>query len=56
MTNKELVLNMQAELSTREISEVKRPETLPEHTDVAVRGGSIASGLSGELINSSSDD
>lgn len=42
MTNKELVLNMLAELSTKEISEVTNPETLPEHKDVAKRGGSIA--------------
>jgi hypothetical protein len=42
MTNKELVLNMLAELSTKEISEATNPETLPEHKDVAKRGGSIA--------------
>ena len=42
MTNKELVLNMLAELSTKEISETTNPETFPEHEDVAKRGGSIA--------------
>ncbi len=42
MTNKELVLNMLAELSTKEISEVANPESFPEHEDVARRGGSIA--------------
>jgi len=42
MTNKELVLNMLAELSTKEISEASNPETFPEHEDVARRGGSIA--------------
>lgn len=42
MTNKELVLNMLAELSTKEISETSNPETLPEHEDVAKRGGNIA--------------
>ena len=42
MTNKELVLNMLAELSTKEISEVANPETLPEHEDIAKRGGNIA--------------
>lgn len=42
MTNKELVLNMLAELSTKEISETKHPETFNEHIDVARRGGSIA--------------
>lgn len=42
MTNKELVLNMLAELSTKEISVVTDPETFAEHEDVARRGGSIA--------------
>ena len=42
MTNKELVLNMLAELSTKEISEVVGPQSLPEHEDVAKRGGSVA--------------
>lgn len=42
MTNKELVLNMLAELSTKEISETTNPETFPEHKDVARRGGKIA--------------
>jgi hypothetical protein len=38
MTNKELVINMLAELSTKEISEVSNPETFPEHKEVARRG------------------
>ena len=42
MTNKELVLNMLAELSTKEISEVDNPESFNEHIDVARRGGSVA--------------
>lgn len=42
MTNKELVLNMLAELSTKEISVVTDPETFAEHEDVARRGGGIA--------------
>ena len=42
MTNKELVLNMLAELSTKEISEATQPETFNEHKDVAQRGGNIA--------------
>ena len=42
MTNKELVLNMLAELSTKEISESKNPETFREHMDVAEAGGEIA--------------
>ena len=42
MTNKELVLNMLAELSTKEISETINPKLFPEHEDVACRGGNIA--------------
>ncbi len=42
MTNKELVLNMLAELSTKEISESKNPETFQEHMNVAEAGGEIA--------------
>jgi len=42
MTNKELVINMLAELSTKEISEVSNPETMMEHENIAQRGGNIA--------------
>lgn len=42
MTNKELVLNMLAELSTKEISEANNPETLKEHMNIAHQGGEIA--------------
>jgi len=42
MTNKELIFNMLAELSTKEISETANPETFPEHEDIAKRGGNIA--------------
>lgn len=42
MTNKELVLSMLAELSTKEISEVQNPESFDEHMDVAQQGGTIA--------------
>ena len=42
MTNKELVMNMLAELSTKEISEVVNPQSLAEHEDVAKRGGGVA--------------
>lgn len=42
MTNKELVLNMLAELSTKEISEVTEPDTFDEHIEVARKGGAIA--------------
>lgn len=42
MTNKELVLNMLAELSAKEISEAASPETFDEHASVARRGGNVA--------------
>ena len=42
MTNKELVLNMLAELSTKEISESRNPETFSEHQQIARQGGEIA--------------
>ena len=42
MTNKELVMNMLAELSTKEISEAVSPQSLSEHEDVAKRGGGVA--------------
>jgi hypothetical protein len=42
MTNKELVLNMLAELSTKEISESKQPSSFDEHKQVARDGGEIA--------------
>ena len=42
MTNKELVLNMLAELSTKEISEARNPRTFGQHAEVARRGGSVA--------------
>lgn len=42
MTNKELVLNMLAELSTKEISENRNPETFGEHVEIALQGGGIA--------------
>ena len=42
MTNKELVMSMLAELSTKEISEVVQPKTLDAHEDVAKRGGGVA--------------
>ena len=42
MTNKELVLNMLAELSTKEISEANNPENFNEHMDIAHQGGEVA--------------
>ena len=42
MTNRELVLNMLAEVSTKDISEETDPETFSDHMDVARRGGNVA--------------
>jgi len=42
MTNKELVLNMLAEISTKEISEVTDPDTFQQHKQVARQGGEVA--------------
>ena len=49
MTNTELVLNMLAELSTKNISEASNPETFDEHAQVAVQGGEIARNARREL-------
>lgn len=49
MTNKELVLNMLAELSTKEISENRNPETFSEHMHIAQQGGEIARNARMEL-------
>jgi len=42
MTNLELVLNMLAETATTEISEEKKPITMPENRKIAMEGGAIA--------------
>ena len=42
MTNKELILNMLAELSTKEISESKQVSSFDEHKQIAHDGGEIA--------------
>lgn len=42
MTNRELVLNMLAEVSTKDISEEAEPQTMNQHMDVARRGGNVA--------------
>ncbi len=42
MTNKELVLNMLAEISTKEISEATEPDSFPQHKQVAKQGGEVA--------------
>ena len=49
MTNTELVLNMLAELSTKNISEASNPETFDEHAQVAVQGGEVARNARQEL-------
>jgi prophage antirepressor-like protein len=49
MTNRELVMNMLAELSTKEISESQNPETFGDHIDVARHGGEIARNARMEL-------
>ena len=42
MTNKELVLNMLAELSTKEISDATAPDTMQKHKQTARQGGEVA--------------
>jgi hypothetical protein len=42
MTNLELILNMLAEASTKEISKVRKPETFADNRKIASEGGSIA--------------
>ena len=49
MTNRELVLNMLAELSTKDISESQNPESFAEHADIARQGGEIARNARMEL-------
>lgn len=49
MTNKELVLNMLAELSTKEISEASDPHSFSDHVQNAVDGATIAKNARIEL-------
>ena len=49
MTNRELVINMLAELSTKDISESQNPQTFKDHTEVARQGGEIAKHAKMEL-------
>ena len=42
MSTTELVLNMLAETSTKDISKAEQPSTLAENKDVARRGGNVA--------------
>ncbi|MBQ5856148.1 MAG: hypothetical protein IIW55_02435, partial [Bacteroidales bacterium] len=49
MTNKELVLNMLAELSTKEISESNNPINFGDHVRNAIDGGTVAKNARVEL-------
>jgi len=42
MTNKELILNMLAELSTKEISDATDPDSFQKHKQTAKQGGEVA--------------
>ncbi len=42
MTNTELILNMLAEASTKDISQAVKPETFEESKKVAKQGGKVA--------------
>ncbi len=42
MTNRELVLNMLAELTTKGLSENSDPQTMQQHAEVAVKGATVA--------------
>lgn len=49
MTNTELILNMLAEASTKDISEVINPKSFEESKDVAKQGGNVAKVARAEL-------
>ena len=49
MTNQELILNMLAELSTKEISESRDPQNFTDHIQNAVDGATIAKNARAEL-------
>ena len=49
MTNLELVLNMLAEVSTKEISKKENPQNFEENKEVANKGGSIAGNARKEI-------
>ena len=42
MSTTEIILNMLAETSTKDISKVSKPETFEENIEVARRGGNVA--------------
>jgi hypothetical protein len=49
MTNTELILNMLAEASTKDISEVINPVNFEESQDIAKQGGNVAKVARAEL-------
>ena len=49
MTNTELILNMLAEASTKDISQALNPETFNESKNVAQQGGNVAKVARAEL-------
>jgi hypothetical protein len=49
MTNTELILNMLAEASTKDISQAVNPNNFSESAEVAKRGGTIAGNARKEL-------
>jgi L-asparaginase/Glu-tRNA(Gln) amidotransferase subunit D len=49
MTNLELVLNMLAEATTKEISKEKKPKTFTENRVIAKQGGTIAGNTRKEI-------
>ena len=42
MSTTEIILNMLAETSTKDISQASKPETFEENIEVARRGGNVA--------------
>jgi hypothetical protein len=51
MTNTELILNMLAEASTKDISQAVSPETFAENIQVAHQGGNVARVARQEIVN-----
>lgn len=49
MTNTELILNMLAEASTKDISQAVNPKNFSESKEVAKQGGSVAGNARKEL-------
>lgn len=51
MANTELILNSLAEIATKEISEVKKPDGLSENKEIAKQGGNVAKNARIDLEN-----